>query len=95
MSAQHCAHTRDCGHGEAQPDESSALTQRMRAAGYDWQPDCEAWRRRIDYRTRTARKDHATGRIKAGMRYVEQTFRDVDGGTGAAVIWRMRFVVTP
>jgi len=64
------------------------LTRRMVLAGYEWQADIVGWRRRIECRTRTARKDHKSGRIKAGQRYVSQTFRDIDAATGAAVIWR-------
>ena len=88
----YCPHTGDCGHGIARAPLSD-LSRRMVAAGYEWEADCEAWRKCVSRRIRTARKDHKSGRIKAGQRYVETTYRDVDGDTGRSVMWTLRFVV--
>ena len=85
--------------GEAPDDDrdesdASPLAQRMEAAGYEIDSR-GVWVRRLRPTFHVARKDHADGRIKAGMRYCSVvTYRVDEYGGGSRRTYRWP-VVTP
>lgn len=77
-------------HGEP---EDSALTDRMVAAGYEFDGEGE-WTKTLRSRLHVARRDHADGRVKKGDTYRVLTTRTVDAKTGKSEHSHRKVVVS-
>lgn len=86
------------GEWEDPGDYSNAERQRLADTGYDYQCDHYSgeggeWSQVISKKRRTARRDHADGKVKAGDMYWETVTRYIDDETGESRHTRTKWVV--